>query len=184
MKYIILFIIVVGGFIGVMTSCLNFFPHEIKPYLSDDSALEQELERIRTKWNQPAMAAALIEGEEVLAVSTVGTTLFGGLQKVEPDSRFHIGSVTKSMTALLLAILAQEGKLNFEQTLGELLNDIPMLEAYQTVTLHDLLLNRAGIIAFQQIRFEEPELIQRITVEIPLRFPDPTTKDESLPGWP
>ncbi len=173
MKRSIIFIIVVGSVIGVMASCRNLVPREIKPYLSDSNALEQELEKIKTKWNQPAIAGALIEGEEILAVSAVGTTLFEGQHNVDLDSRFHIGSVTKSMTALLLAILAEEGKLNFEQTLGELLSDIPMLPVYQRVTLHNLLLNRAGVIPFQQIAFEDPDVIQQLQEEFPLRFPDP-----------
>ena len=173
MKYLILFIIVVGGLVGLLAAFTDLFSREIKPYLVDNNALGQELERIRTKWNQPAIAGALIEGEQILAVSAVGTTLFEGQHNVDLDSRFHIGSVTKSLTALLLAILAEEGKLHFEQTLGELLTDIPMLPAYQEVTLHDLLLNRAGIIAFQQPGFEDPDVVQEIDVEIPLRFSDP-----------
>jgi CubicO group peptidase (beta-lactamase class C family) len=132
------------------------------------------LQDISKQYNQPAIAAALVINDEIIAKATVGKTVFNEDQVVHKDSRFHIGSTTKSMTALLIAMLVRDGKLRYEMTLEQALPDMEMLEVYRNVTLHDLLLNKAGIIPFQLISDEDPEIVQKLWGEIPLQYSDPT----------
>ena len=55
----------------------------------------------------------------VAAVDESDTAVVGALAGMEPDSRFEIGSVTKLMTATLLALLAGRGRLGLDDEIGQ-----------------------------------------------------------------
>ncbi len=145
-----------------------------QPVIQNDQALEDLLTEMREHYNQPAMAAALVYGDHIIAKATVGNIVYGEEQAVKENSRFHIGSTTKSMTAILVAMLVKEGILQYDMTLEHALPDMPMRDEYRKVTISDLLNNKAGIIAFQLSALEDPEIVKKILEEIPAAFADPT----------
>lgn len=61
----------------------------------------------------------------------------------------HLGSCTKSMTATLVGMLVDEGKLGFETTLGEIFNDDPQVasSAWKDTTIRQLMCHTSGAIA-------------------------------------
>eukprot|EP00931_Biecheleriopsis_adriatica_P075607 TRINITY_DN49430_c0_g1_i1.p1 TRINITY_DN49430_c0_g1~~TRINITY_DN49430_c0_g1_i1.p1 ORF type:complete len:463 (-),score=36.90 TRINITY_DN49430_c0_g1_i1:115-1503(-) len=62
------------------------------------------------------------------------------------NTRFHIGSCTKSMTATLLAILIEDGSIpGWDAALGALLPDLAAGTAYENVTLTQLLGMLSGL---------------------------------------
>ena len=129
-------------------------------------AVEEVLRDVRARHKQPAMGAALIQGDEILAAA--GGRLRGdSAETLAPGARFHIGSVSKSMTAMLTAILVREGRLSYELTLAEALPDLPMRPEYEPVTIRQLMLNRAGLIAYQRPQFEEAEVVEALGKAIP-----------------
>src|SRR5690349_14864330 len=71
----------------------------------------------------------------------------GTAERITLDDRFHLGSCTKAMTATLVAMLVEEGKLNWTTTLGELFADTvkPMHPVWEKVTLRQVLAHRAGL---------------------------------------
>lgn len=153
---------------------------EWQPLIRDDESLSKVLKEVSEKYNQPAIGAALVQGEAIVAKAAVGTAVYGEDLPVSIDSRFHIGSVTKSMTSLLIGILVNEGRLRYDMTLGQALPNIPMLPEYHQVTLSDLLLNKAGIIAFQQTDFEDPAIVTKLWQEIPAQYSNPTAQRVAL----
>ncbi|KCZ65816.1 hypothetical protein L53_00470 [Hyphomonas sp. L-53-1-40] len=66
------------------------------------------------------------------------------VEAVTPETRYPIASMTKSFTAALVLRLVDDGKLNLDQSLEELLPDFDVSYA-QDVTLRHLLQNRSGI---------------------------------------
>jgi CubicO group peptidase (beta-lactamase class C family) len=142
------------------------------PRLQDDHALAAALQSIARAHGQPAMAAALIRGETILARAAVGWTVRGGDRPVTLASRFHIGSTTKGLTALLLAMLVREGRLRWDDRLGSLLAEVPMREEYARATLRDLLLHRAGVMAMQLYEQEDPVVRKALWSELPEQTPD------------
>src|SRR5213078_4948643 len=93
------------------------------------------------------MAAAVLRGERIIAQGAAGVRKRGTAERITLDDRFHLGSCTKAMTATLVAMLVEEGKLNWTTTLGELFADTvkPMHPAWEKVTLRQVLAHRAGL---------------------------------------
>jgi CubicO group peptidase (beta-lactamase class C family) len=93
------------------------------------------------------MAAAVLRGERIIAQGAAGVRKRGTAERITLDDRFHLGSSGKAMTATLVAMLVEEGKLNWTTTLGELFADTvkPMHPAWEKVTLPQVLAHRAGL---------------------------------------
>lgn len=109
----------------------------------DVSAL---LEPVIQKHDVPGMAAAVVRDGETVALGVAGVRTRGKPEMVAAADRFHIGSDTKAMTAMLCGILVDEGKLKWDQTLGETFPKLKnsMHAQYQAVTLEQLLTHRGG----------------------------------------
>ncbi|ETN43929.1 uncharacterized protein HMPREF1541_11060 [Cyphellophora europaea CBS 101466] len=58
---------------------------------------------------------------------------------------WHLGSNTKSMTAMILAMLIQDNLLSWNSTLGDLLADYTMLPQYAPITVSDLTTHHSGL---------------------------------------
>ena len=86
------------------------------PPAKDVSAL---LTPIIQKHDVPGMAVAVVGDGEIVALGVAGVRTRGKPDKITAADRFHIGSDTKAMTAMLCGILVDEGKLKWGQTLGE-----------------------------------------------------------------
>jgi CubicO group peptidase (beta-lactamase class C family) len=93
------------------------------------------------------MSAAVLRGEGIIAQGAAGVRKRGSAERITLDDRFHLGSCTKAMTATLVAMLVEEGKLNWTTTLGELFADTlkPMHPAWERVTVRQVLAHRAGL---------------------------------------
>jgi CubicO group peptidase (beta-lactamase class C family) len=109
-----------------------------------DAALQSILRRQSERFG---MAAAVLRGGRIFAQGAAGVRKKGTADRITLDDRFHLGSCTKAMTATLVAMLVEEGKLNWTSTLGELFGDTvkPMHRAWEEVTLRKVLEHRAGL---------------------------------------
>src|SRR3954468_3349318 len=93
------------------------------------------------------MAAAVLRGERIIAQGAAGVRKRGTAKRITLDDRFHLGSCTKAMTATLVAMLVEEGKLNWTTTLGELFADTvkPMHPAWEQIKLRQVLAHRPSL---------------------------------------
>jgi len=92
------------------------------------------------------MAAGMADDERIIAMAARGVRRQGHSQPVSIADRWHIGSVTKSLTAVLIGTLVAEGRLNLDMPVPELLPDIDHMDAeWAGVTLRDVLEHRAGL---------------------------------------
>lgn len=117
--------------------------HGQTPPPKDVSAL---LTPIIQKDGVPGMAAAVVQGGNIVAVGVAGVRTRGKPDKIAVADQFHLGSDTKAMTAMLCGILVDEGKLKWDQTLGQTFPELSksMNPQYQAVTLEQLLTQRGG----------------------------------------
>ncbi len=104
------------------------------------------LEPIRQKHDLPALAGAIVTSRGVSAVGAVGVRKYGTKMPVTVNDEFHLGSNTKAMTATLLALLVEGGKLSWTETLEQIFPELAgrMNPAYRKVTVEQLLAHRAG----------------------------------------
>ena len=116
------------------------------PAIVYSDPISQMLESIREKHNFPALAAAVVVDGKVVATSAVGFRKNGAADKVTVDDKFHLGSVTKSMTATVAAMLVEQGKISWTTTIGEAFPELKneIHPDYRDVTLEQLLSHRGG----------------------------------------
>ena len=109
--------------------------------------LADDLEKIRTQYGLPAIAAAVVKDGTIIASGVAGVRVDGTSIAATIDDRFHLGSDTKAMTATLAAMLVEEGKLKWTSTIGEVLGaDVPGINPkLAAVTLEQLLSHTSGI---------------------------------------
>lgn len=104
------------------------------------------LDPIREKHKLPALAAVVVEGDTIVAQGVVGIRRQGSPELATIDDQWHIGSCTKSMTATLVALLVEQGRLKWTTTVGESFPELAatMDPAWKDVTIELLLTNRSG----------------------------------------
>jgi len=116
------------------------------PAIEYADPVSQILETIRVKHNLPALAAAVVVDGKIVVTNAVGFRKNGDAERVTVDDKFHLGSVTKSMTATVAAMLVEQGIISWTTTIGE---TFPELKSdihpdYLGVTLEQLLSHRSG----------------------------------------
>ncbi len=111
------------------------------------TSLNARLTPYLSQYNLPALAAAVVKGGRIIAAGAVGTRKAGLEIPVTLNDRFHLGSDTKAMTALLAAMLVEEGKLRWNTTIREVFPELAekMDPALGGVTLEQLLSHTSGI---------------------------------------
>lgn len=119
----------------------------IAPASKAQNSLDGMLQPYLTQYELPAIAAAVVKDGQVISAGAVGTRRTGAEIPVTIDDRFHIGSDTKAMTALLVAMLLEEGKLRWDTTLAETFPELAgeMDPGFRRITLMHLLSHTSGI---------------------------------------
>lgn len=102
------------------------------------------LSKTMEKYNLPAVAYAVVKNDSTIASEYKGIRFIGTDKEITQNDKFHIGSCTKSMTATLIAILVQEGKLSWETKIGDIFTEIQINEQYKNVSITQLLSHTAG----------------------------------------
>lgn len=125
------------------------------PSLADNDAvtpttagwLNEMLEPIRQEFRLPALAALVMQNGQVVAQGAVGVRRSGSSEPVTVNDRFHIGSVTKPMTATLAARLVEQGRWRWNMPIGEVFTNQNerINPRFRPVTLEQLLRHRSGL---------------------------------------
>ena len=132
-------------------------PPDMTPAETAEWNTLEELISQFTGENIPGIAAAIIEGGEVTDLAVAGVRMTGADAPVAKGDRFHAGSVTKSMTATMIAALVETGVLHWHLTLGDALPGVEMRDDYQHVTLEQLLNHLGGVQPWAMVSDEDGE---------------------------
>src|SRR5918911_527696 len=92
--------------------------------LGRGASLDSVLQPYLARYDLPALAAAVVKNGEIIASGAVGTRRAGTNSPVMIEDRFHIGSDTKAMTALIAAMLVEGGKIRWTSTVGEVFPEL------------------------------------------------------------
>lgn len=132
---------------GLFAPLIAFSIFFISGTATAQTSLDSLLTPYLARYDLPAIAAAIVKEGKVIAAGAVGTRRMGATIPVTIQDRFHLGSDTKAMTALLAAILVEEGKLRWDTTLSETFPELAekMDPGMRRVTLEQLLSHTSGI---------------------------------------
>jgi CubicO group peptidase (beta-lactamase class C family) len=106
------------------------------------------LEPIRLKHGVPALGAAIVTSRGLEAIGVAGVRKAGMDVRVATADHWHLGSDTKAMTAWLMALLVEQGKLRWETRVGETFPELAAAAAspqFKKITLRELLCHRSGL---------------------------------------
>jgi CubicO group peptidase (beta-lactamase class C family) len=97
--------------------------------------------------NAPGLAVVAVRGREVVLLDALGVCDPDGKQNVVPRSPFYLASVTKSFTALGIAVLVEEGKVKLDDPVRTYLPRFTLhdQELAAKLTVRDLLSHRYGL---------------------------------------
>jgi len=111
-----------------------------------DNNISRILEAAANANNIPGMAAAVIVGGKILGVGQTGVRKRDMPDPILRDDPFHLGTCTKALTATMIGVLVDEGRLKWDSTIGDLIGrEIGGIAPdYASVTIDQLLHHRGG----------------------------------------
>ena len=109
--------------------------------------LDDVAERARKEFNVPGIAVVVVKDGKVVTEKGYGVRRLGDPAPVTAHTLFGIASNTKIFTSAALAILVDEGKLNWDDRVVDRLPGFQMSDAYvsREMRIRDLLCHRSGL---------------------------------------
>ena len=108
------------------------------------TVLESSIRQLRSDTGLTGVAAAVMTDGRFRGVTVSGERRRGTGFPVTVNDQWHVGSIAKSMTATLIAVLDHEGQLAVDAVLPELLPEIEMADGWRPCTLQHLLTHTSG----------------------------------------
>jgi D-alanyl-D-alanine carboxypeptidase len=90
-------------------------------------------------------ALAVTDREEILGVAVRGMADVASAAPVRPETRFQIGSISKSFAAIVAMQEVDAGRLDLHVSVNELLPWLDLPEPFAPITMHHLLTHTAGL---------------------------------------
>lgn len=133
------------------------------------------MERGMDDWGIPGMAVAVVRDGELVYSRGFGLRKLGADEPVDAHTIFGMASLTKAMTAAAIGMLADEGKLNWDDPVRDHLPWFTLSDPWVTahVTIRDLLSHQVGIgrLTGNRLRFmpgRDPQTIMQFVSHMPL----------------
>lgn len=118
------------------------------PELADNLAkIEAYAAELIGRMNVPGAGIAIVHGDEVIKSFGVGYADVDAKRPATGETVFAIGSSSKAFTSFGLALLADEGKLEWDEPVVKYMPDFRMYDDFATreMTAVDLLTHRSGL---------------------------------------
>jgi CubicO group peptidase (beta-lactamase class C family) len=98
-------------------------------------------------WNVPGLAISVVKGDSTLFMKGYGVKELGKSDPVTPNTLFSIGSNTKSMTAAVIGMLVDDGKMRWDDKVTRWLPGFQLHDPYVTreINIRDVLSHRSGL---------------------------------------
>ena len=130
----------IGG-AGIMTGSVHATENA-----TVQQTLETGLESTLEKAAQFGNAGIVLHKGNIIAQTQKGVLFKGSNEPTSPNNKWHIGSITKPMTATMIGRLAAKGTLDMQATIAEFLpNELTNIDqSWHSVKLIDLLQHVSG----------------------------------------
>jgi CubicO group peptidase (beta-lactamase class C family) len=147
----------------------------ISPLLAQNTsfspAFDAYVENAMKTAELPGMAVGVVRDGKPIYLKGYGVRKLGDPAKVDANTIFQIGSTTKAFTTAALAILVDEGKLNWDGPVRDYMPSFQMYDPYvsKEITVRDILTHRSGLgmgegdlLFFPGTDLSSQEMIRRI----------------------
>jgi CubicO group peptidase (beta-lactamase class C family) len=116
------------------------------------------------------LALAVTDREEILGVVVRGFADVASGAPVRPETRFQIGSISKSFASIVLLQEVESGRVDLHVSVNEVLPWLELPEPYGPITLHHLLRHTSGLATGTEDAPTGPGALWRLR-ELPATFP-------------
>ncbi len=132
-------------FFSSLCLCVSVVPLRAAP--PDPQTVATIVKDALKAWDVPGAAVAIVQDDALTYLAGHGVRELGHPEPVTPDTLFAIGSCTKAFTATAIAILADDGKMSWDDPVRKHLPSFRLADplADRDVTLRDLLCHRTGV---------------------------------------
>lgn len=119
-------------------------------------------------WEVPGCSVVIVHDGKVVYLRGFGVRKLGGKDPVTPDTLFPYSSCSKAFIALAIAMLVDEGKMDWDDPVRKHLPSFRLADplADANVTLRDLLCHRTGVAGHDLLSYRAPwsceEQVRRI----------------------
>ncbi len=113
----------------------------------EEKKLDDLIQNTLKTFDVPGISVGIIKDGKVIYSKGFGVRSLTTNQKMTDETLVGIASNSKGFTATALAILADEGKLKFDDKVSKYIPEFQMNDAYvsQEITIKDLITHRAGL---------------------------------------
>jgi CubicO group peptidase (beta-lactamase class C family) len=154
----------------IILACIfiNFLQAQDKKFLSN---LDKYVEKTMKEFEVPGIALAIVKDGKIIVSKGFGIKKVGEIEPVDAKTRFGIASNSKAFTAVALALLVEEGKLEWDKPVINYLPWFQLGDPYITreITIRDLLVHRSGLglgggdlLLWPQSNYTRKEIVQRL----------------------
>lgn len=143
-------------------------PAELFGQPVDASIMDRIVQDALAAWQVPGASVAIIRGDDVVYLKGLGVKDLGTQQPVTPDTIFAIGSTTKAFVTTAMAMLIDEGKMNWDDPVRKHVEYFHLSDplADSNVTLRDTVSHRTGLSRNDLLWYASPwgreEIIRKI----------------------
>lgn len=119
-------------------------------------------------WEVPGVSIAIIKNDQIVFAKGYGVRKLGDPAPVNERTLFAIGSSSKAFTATALAMLADEGKIKWDDPATKYLSSFQLFDSYATheLTVRDLLSHRVGLergdLLWYGSEYDRDEILRRV----------------------
>ncbi len=119
-------------------------------------ALDEFVKQYMREMNSPGMILVLSDRAGIRRTATYGLSDLEQKFRVAPNQLFHIGSISKSFTAIAVLQLHEEGKLDLYKPILDYLPWLKIETKYAPITAHHLLTHTSGLPGNVSIFLSDP----------------------------
>jgi CubicO group peptidase (beta-lactamase class C family) len=166
--------------IGLIALGISFFAWAQSP--TGPADLDSYVASSMKTFDVPGVAVAIVKDGKIVVAKGYGVRKLGEVTPVDEFTMFGIGSNTKAFTTVALAMLIDEGKLSWDDSVYQRLPGFVMYDPYVSheMTIRDLLTHRSGmglgegdLLFFPHTTYTREEIIYK------LRFMKPASSFRS-----
>jgi CubicO group peptidase (beta-lactamase class C family) len=127
-------------------------------------------------WDVPGAVVVVVRSDDTLLLEGFGVRAVGEPAKVTPDTLFPLASCTKAFTTTLLAMLADDGVIGWDDPVRKHLPTFKLPDPHvdALLTVRDLLCHRSGMGGHDLLWYHAPwdidEVVRRAQL-LPLEYP-------------